>query len=172
MSTTSPVARILSLALVALTACAAPAVCGGCGDGGGVPEGWPPAAFRVEAEIAVIDGLDHLLCTPREDFADGPDWLLTFEDVYDAEPTFTASGDSDSAGRCQQDGGIDCCRPLVTINGGWTMECDGADERDGRNRFEFLFHDRGSGVAVSTRTSDAGETVCVVHVVWPALLPL
>lgn len=174
------------LALVLLAACAAPAVCGGCGDPTD-PADVLPASFRIEAEIVSVEPGPEVapsavdLCTPTvaDIDPDGPDWIVLFEHILDAdEPTFKAlspSRNNDSAANCLNQGAIDCCRPLVPAEGGgWLLACDGRKNPDptGNGTFAIHFDIDGSGSAVYTRTGTTGRVACIARTSWSTLIPI
>lgn len=172
----NPIHRAASLALV-LAACSSPAVCGGCGADGGLPDGELPDSFRVDAEIVGVDGLRPEFCTPTlaDVDPDGPDWQLAFARVHDpVEPTFkewSTTRNGDSADGCQRNGGEDCCQPLRTDGDGWTLVCVGYRGGGLQNTFEFHFAADGSGESTTTRRDFQDQVVCVARASWVEILP-
>lgn len=181
-------ANHLASLLLTLAACGSPALCGACSDGGG-DDGDPieelPASFRVEAEIVSVEpgpGQPEVAaqsCTPTvaDVNPDGADWTLAFDDMHSpTEPVFrelVLSRNRDSSDACLFNGEVDCCEPLATVDGGWTLTCLGQKGATFRNRFAFEFGADGSGMATTTRTrNENGEVICVAVVEWSAIVAL
>jgi hypothetical protein len=170
--------------LALLAACGTPAVCGGCGSDGGPPIDELPASFRIEAEVVSVTGQSPDLCTPTMADVDpaGPDWELAFERMHDPEePTFrelAASANGDTAARCQTEnlpsGDSDCCTAVMSIDGGWYLECEGSDDNAAnRGYFEFTFRVDGSGEAINRRIGKVNPIeLCVARVEWSAIVAL
>lgn len=164
----------LGLLSLLLLGCAAPAVCGGCSDDGGLPGGELPDSFRVEAEIVSLEPIAPITsagaCDPNEAIAGAPDWAPRFSDALGPVPKFAADGVGDSA-RCTAADGSDCCTALVDTGDGWRLTCNGRKEAAGQRVFVFDFAADGSGSATSTFTS-VGAGGCRATMAWSAVEPI
>lgn len=157
-------------------------VMAGCGGAGDLPD-----SFGVEAEIVSVEpgpGLPATAagaCTPTMvDIADGPDWILEFSNINGPDaPSFAERPDSanpDSAARCQQHGGVDCCSAVVATDGGRSLSCRGSDtsfDLQGVDNYMFTFNADGTGSSTTTRINkNTGRTVCVARTAWSSIIPL
>lgn len=158
--------------LTILAACSSPAVCGGCGADGGLPDGELPSAFRIEAEVVSVEpseGIVERACDPYERDPAGPDWIIDFDVADPAAPKFDAAAAGGDESLCVTPDRTDCCEAVEGTATGWRITCHGYRTPAGVTRaFAFDIDESGAGAVTSTTMGVGGS--CVSRASWSALV--